>query len=236
MLPHFICNCVCSRREILDTWGIFYKTNLGFAEMAVGLGILLKFLFSQFKTLPYPAKSYTGQTIIVTGSNVGLGLEAARHFVRLGAQKVIIAVRSISKGEEAAKSIHKTTGRGGIAEVWELDLGSYASVDAFAKRASGLERLDIVVNNAGILTHDFKMAEDNESTITVNVVSAALLSLLLLPKLRETSVRLHKEVVLTFTGSFDHFITDFPEQKNEHILKALAVQGDADMANRSVYV
>ncbi|KAK5053832.1 hypothetical protein LTR84_001794 [Exophiala bonariae] len=179
---------------------------------------------------------YAGQTIIVTGSNVGLGLEAARHFVRLGAQKVIIAVRNKDKGETAAQSIHESTGRAGVAEVWELDLRSYASVKSFAERASGLERLDVVVNNAGILTKKFEMAEDNESTITVNVVSAAFLSLLLLPKLRETSVRLRREVVLTFTGSFVHFMTDFPEQKNERILNGLAVQRDADMANRSAYI
>lgn len=202
--------------------------------MAVGLAWFLTWLSSQFTALPIPTKSYSGQTIIVTGANVGLGLEAARHFVRLGAQKVIIAVRSKSKGEAAATSIHKSTGRQGVAEVWELDLSSYASVKAFAERASNLERLDVVVNNAGILTYDFELAEDNESTITVNVVSAALLSLLLLPKLRETSLRLQKEVVLTFTGSFVHFMTEFPEQKKEHILKGLAIQGDADMANRSV--
>lgn len=42
------------------------------------------FFKSQLLTkLPYPSKKFTGQTLIVTGSNVGIGLEAARHFVRL---------------------------------------------------------------------------------------------------------------------------------------------------------
>jgi retinol dehydrogenase-12 len=202
--------------------------------MAAGLGWYTSWLRSQFVALPYPAKSYSGQIVIVTGANVGLGLEAARHFVRLDARKVIIAVRSRGKGEAAAKSIRESTGRAGVVEVWELDLSSHASVKTFAERASSLERLDVVVNNAGILTFDFELAEDNESTITVNVVSAALLSLLLLPKLRETSVRFKKEVVLTFTGSFVHFMTDFPEKKKENILKDLAIEKNADMANRSV--
>lgn len=202
--------------------------------MAVGMGWFMSWLGAQFAALPYPTKSYSGQTVVVTGANVGLGLEAARHFVRLDAQKVIVAVRSRSKGEAAAKSIHESTGRVGVVEVWELDLSSHASVKAFAERASTLERLDIVINNAGILTRDFELVEGNESTITVNVVSALLLSLLLLPKLRDTSVRFKKEVVLTFTGSFTHFMTDFPEQKKENILKDLAIQANADMANRSV--
>ncbi|RDW73549.1 short-chain dehydrogenase family protein [Coleophoma cylindrospora] len=182
--------------------------------------------------LPVPTKRFSGQTIIVTGANVGLGLEAARHFVRLDASKVILAVRSTLKGEAAAKSIAESTGRAGVAEVWQLDLTSYASVQAFANRASSLDRLDIVVNNAGIVVYNFELAEDNESTITVNAVSQILLSLLLLPKLRETSVRLKKETVLTFTGSFVHFMTDFPERKSENILKELAIRDKAQMKTR----
>jgi len=191
------------------------------------------FFRSQLRVkLPVPTKRYSGQTIIVTGSNVGIGLEAARHFVHLDASKVILAVRSELKGAAAAKSIEESTGRIGVAEVWNLDLASYASVKAFAERASSLDRLDIVVNNAGIVVYKFELAEDNESSITVNAVSGMLLSLLLLPKLRETSVRLKKEVIITFTGSFVHFMTDFPEQKSENILKELANQDRAQMKER----
>ncbi len=168
----------------------------------VGVGEVVQFFHSQFISLPVPTKQYSGQTVIVTGSNVGLGLEAARHFVRLDARRVILAVRSRSKGEAAAKNIEQSTQRPGVVEVWDLDLSSYASVKAFASRASSLERLDILVSNAGIVTHDFVLAEDNESTVTVNVVSGILLALLLLPKLRETSVQFKKETVLTFTSSF----------------------------------
>jgi NAD(P)-dependent dehydrogenase (short-subunit alcohol dehydrogenase family) len=56
---------------------------------------------SQLQSIPLPTTSFKGQTIIVTGSNTGLGLEAARHFVRLDAPRVIIAIRSIKKGEDA---------------------------------------------------------------------------------------------------------------------------------------
>lgn len=150
----------------------------------------IAFMRSQFFTIPpYPTKKYTGQTIIVTGSNAGLGLEASRHFVRLNAAKVILAVRNLEKGEAAKKSIEQSTGRKGVAEVWQLDLASYDSVKDFAKRAQGLERLDVLVENAGILTDQFRMMEENESTITTNVVSTVLHSLLLLPKLRETGAK-----------------------------------------------
>ena len=148
------------------------------------------FLRSQlFFHPPNPTKKYTGQTVIVTGSNAGLGLEASRHFVRLDAAKVILAVRNLEKGEAAKKTIEKSTGRAGVIEVWQLDLASYESVKDFARRAQGLERLDILVENAGIVTFNFSMMEDNESSITTNVVSPVLHSLLLLPKLRETGAK-----------------------------------------------
>lgn len=106
--------------------------------------------------------------------------------MRLDAAKVILAVRNLEKGQAAKKSIEESTGRTGVIQVWQLDLASFESVKDFAKRAQGLERLDILVENAGIVTFNFSMMEDNESSITTNVVSPVLHSLLLLPKLRET--------------------------------------------------
>ena len=186
-----------------------------------------------FLTLPYPTHSFAGQTIIITGSNTGLGLEAARHFARLGATKVVLAVRSLARGQAAAESIADSTGRRDTIEVWELDLASYASVKAFAVRAEDeLERLDVVVANAAISTTEFRLAEDNEETVTVNFVSTLLLGLLLLTKLRETSVKLNKGVVLTFVGSFVHRITAFPERKAERILAELADKENARMEDR----
>jgi retinol dehydrogenase 12 len=183
--------------------------------------------------LPYPTKLFTNQTIIVTGSNVGMGLEAARHFVRLDAAKVILAVRNLEKGEVAKSSIIESEKKPGhVVEVWELDLASYASIIAFAKRALSLPRLDAVVSNAGIYMYSFEMAEDNESTITVNNISTFLLAILLLPKLRETSVAHDKECVSTFTGSFVHYLTEFPERKAEKIFEGLADKEKARMNDR----
>ncbi|TDZ27935.1 Short chain dehydrogenase atnD [Colletotrichum spinosum] len=196
---------------------------------------LSKFLHSQlFFEVPHPVKSFSGQTVIVTGSNTGLGLEAARHFARLGAEKVILAVRNLAKGEAAAASIQETTGRKDAVAVWELDLASYASVERFAARVNGLARLDVLVGNAGLLTYDFVRAEENELMMTVNVVSTLLLAILLLPKLRETALRWQKETVLTFTGSLGHTQAEFPERKSRRILEDLADEKKARMHDRYV--
>ncbi len=182
--------------------------------------------------LPYPEHKFTGQTIIVTGSNVGLGLEAARHLVRLDAARVVLAVRTLAKGLVAKQDIEATEGRSGVVEVWELDLASSASVKAFAARARGLERVDVLVSNAGICTYGFRIEEECESTITVNVISTFLLALLLIPKLRETSVAYEKESVLAFTGSYVHAQTAFSERKFDDIFEWLADEKKAKMNDR----
>jgi NAD(P)-dependent dehydrogenase (short-subunit alcohol dehydrogenase family) len=128
-------------------------------------GFMPKFFYAQlFVTPPVPSKDCTGKTIIVTGANVGLGKEAARHYVRLNAEKVILACRSLDKGEAAKKDIEASTGRKDAIEVWQLDLSSYQSVKQFAERAKTLRRLDSIVENAGISTRNFKEVEGNEST------------------------------------------------------------------------
>ncbi|KFY13238.1 hypothetical protein V492_03384 [Pseudogymnoascus sp. VKM F-4246] len=127
----------------------------------------------------------SGKTYIVTGSNVGLGFEASKHLVAVGAAKVIMAVRNTSAGETAKADIEAATGTTGVAEVWALDLSSYDSVKAFAKRAAGLERIDALIENAGVAAFERTMAEGHLLNITVNVISTLLLAVLLLPKMSE---------------------------------------------------
>jgi hypothetical protein len=147
-----------------------------------------KFVQSQWTPLPVPTTSFAGQTIIVTGSNTGLGLEAARHFVRLGASKVILAVRSIPSGQAAAKSIHESTGKQGVCEVWHVNLGDWDTIKEFVKKVEGLKRLDVVVENAGVATREYSQMSGFERTVAVNVVGTFLMALLLLPVLRRKAV------------------------------------------------
>jgi len=200
----------------------------------------LQFLRSQFfAKIPEANWDFSGQTVIITGSNTGLGLEAARHITRLGAAKVILAVRTVSKGEAAARSILQSTKstKEDVVEVWPLDLSDYESVKAFGARVQGLERLDAVIQNAGIFTTKFKIVEGNESHVTVNVVSAVLVGLLALPKLRETARKYGVRTRLAFNGSDMQFVAKFREANAEgSLLEALNQEEKADMGDRCVSI
>jgi NAD(P)-dependent dehydrogenase (short-subunit alcohol dehydrogenase family) len=192
------------------------------------------FLYSQLLvTLPYPTKDFTGQTIIVTGANTGLGFEAAKHFIRLHASKVILAVRSLEKGRLAKESI--LTSYPDIPEtaleVWALDLSSYDSVKAFGERVQGMKRLDAVLENAGIGTGIWKEVEGNESTITVNVISTELLAFMVLPKLRETALKYNVHPRLSIVASDLHFVVKFPERNAEDIFGKLNISDGTGKMN-----
>lgn len=192
------------------------------------------FFYSQFFIKPeYPTQSFAGQIVIITGANVGLGLEAARHIARLQAAQVILAVRNPDAGKAAKRSIEQSTGRSGVCQVWHLDLASFSSVQRFADRVARLPRVDCVVANAAIATPSFKVAEGHEQTITVNVISTVLLAVLLLPKLHETAEQ-HPESMprLTVVVSETHAWTPFPEWKSSNTFKALKDKENADMENR----
>ncbi|CAD6590408.1 MAG: hypothetical protein ASARMPRED_004806 [Alectoria sarmentosa] len=110
----------------------------------------LPFLREKQTGVPPPTASFTGKTIIITGANVGLGLESAVIFTNLMAAKVILAVRNIAKGNAAKQQIEDRTSRKGVVEVWELDMDRFASIESFSKRfEQELPRLDVAVLNAG---------------------------------------------------------------------------------------
>lgn len=173
------------------------------------------FIYTQlFYRPPYPTGSYAGQTVVVTGSNTGLGKEAARHYARLGASTLILAVRDLDKGNAAKHDIESTTNCGkNVIQVWKLDMASYASVQKFAARLDAeLDRVDVFIANAGVARFKYSTAEDNETTITVNVVSTFLLAALVVPKLKATAAKYHVRPHLTITSSGAHNHTTFPQK------------------------
>ena len=92
----------------------------------------------------------TGRIALVTGANTGIGFEAARALAQHGA-RVLLACRSADRAAVALERI-RAAAPSCDAEVVSLDLASLASVRAAATSVAGLtERLDLLVNNAGVM-------------------------------------------------------------------------------------
>ena len=94
-------------------------------------------------------RDLTGQVIVITGANAGIGKETTRSLAYTGAT-IIMACRSRERAQPVLDEIVRESGNRKIS-LMILDLAELASVRAFAQEFnSKYERLDILINNAGI--------------------------------------------------------------------------------------
>jgi NAD(P)-dependent dehydrogenase (short-subunit alcohol dehydrogenase family) len=128
-----------------------------------------------------------GRTVLVTGATSGLGLAAAEGFARLGA-RVRLLVRSEERGERARAAVVEATGNRDV-RAYLCDVSDLRDVRAFAARFTADEpRLDVLVNNAGVLPSERTLSADgNELTLATNVLGPFLLTNLLTPLLMKSA-------------------------------------------------
>ncbi len=139
-------------------------------------------LFSATAAVAQSNLPMKGKTVLVTGSTDGLGREVARRVAALGAH-VIVHGRNQERGKAVVAEIAKE-GKGS-AKFYAAD---FASLDEVRKLAQTLardyERLDVLVNNAGIWIRDRQVSKDgHELHFAVNYLSGFLLTRMLLPKI-----------------------------------------------------
>lgn len=148
----------------------------------------LRLLRSNWNPPAVTTSTFNDKTIFITGSNTGLGFQAARSFLELFASHVILAVRKTSKGDIAREQLEAQTGRTSDISVLELDMNSFASVKSFAERVGRqFKKIDIAILNAGCCNRKYVTSPEGwEETLQVNTLSTTLLALLLLRKLRST--------------------------------------------------
>ena len=120
-----------------------------------------------------------GKVAVITGGNSGIGKETAAALAAMDAH-VIIAARNPAKAAAAVADIQGRT-PGASVEHIPLDLASFASVRAFAEAfAARFDRLDVLVNNAGLTVHKRELTEDgHEMQFQVNHLGHFLLTQLL---------------------------------------------------------
>ncbi|KAK3315765.1 hypothetical protein B0H66DRAFT_624438 [Apodospora peruviana] len=158
-----------------------------------------------------PGHSFKDKAVLVTGAygDKALGHHAAIKYAALGANLLILAVRTAEKGEEAkAAIIRHTNCSPDIFIIETVDLASFASVREFVDRLNRNSRvpyLHVVQLAAGVAPWAYGQSPDGyEISLQVDVLSTALLALLLLPKMREApdGVRPH----LSFLDRISIFI------------------------------
>lgn len=194
-----------------------------------------RYFYRQFFVKTPPLKnregSLRGKTAIITGSNTGLGLETAGQLMDLGLSKLIIAVRSVEKGESARAKLlerRKQPSEPYDIVIWKLDLSSYQSVIDMAERAKNLERLDIVVLNAALfrITQRFNPETKVDEDVHVNYLANALLMVHILPTLAASAKANQQPGRLVLVSSDAAGWAKFTERSHRPILDAFKLKDE----------
>ncbi|MEU3334597.1 oxidoreductase [Streptomyces sp. NPDC002144] len=126
----------------------------------------------------------SGRVAVVTGANSGIGYATARELARKGA-RVVLACRSERRGGEARERLLSEV-PGTKAELARLDLGDLSSVREFAT-SYPYDRLDLLVNNAGVMALPYGTTADGfETQFGTNHLGHFALTGLLLPSILAT--------------------------------------------------
>ncbi|CAF0941171.1 unnamed protein product [Adineta steineri] len=125
-----------------------------------------------------------GKTVIITGSNSGVGKYTAIELAKRGAH-IMLACRDRKRTEEALKEICKLSGSNNV-EIEIVDLASLKSIEECAKRLCGrLSKLDVLINNAGVMMASEKSVDGYEIHFAVNHLGHFLLTNLLLDLMKK---------------------------------------------------
>lgn len=187
-------------------------------------------LFEPYGFIEREIPNLTGKTFIVTGANSGLGFGTTKMLAQNGAD-VIMAVKSVQRGEDAKRLIGNTKGK---LTIMELDTSSLASTRRFSDQVKALNLpLHGAIFNAGIMAPPFELTADGiESQFQVNYLSHAALAKELVPFFDSTQTT--TMVFVTSVGMFfsvaDGVYTDLAKINNAKEYKAMAWYGQSKLA------
>jgi NAD(P)-dependent dehydrogenase (short-subunit alcohol dehydrogenase family) len=131
----------------------------------------------------------SGKTVLITGGNSGIGRHTAIGLARMGA-KVVFTSRNLRKGDVARAELRETVNKQQV-DCMELDLGSFSSIEQFAKQFQAkYPRLDVLILNAGVVLDTRReTAQGFEMTFGVNHLGHFFLTQLLRERLEAASAR-----------------------------------------------
>ncbi|KAH3908576.1 hypothetical protein HBH56_169290 [Parastagonospora nodorum] len=203
-------------RLLLETIAYILRQllDLPITALLLGSGFIIPLLkdsittFNMGKTFD-PAKdigSLEGKVILVTGGNAGLGKQTITYLAAHSPARIYLAARTASKAESAIADIKSQVPNACEIVHLPLDLTSFSSIasaaDTFKSRES---RLDILINNAGIMAPPYSTTKEGyEIQFGTNHMGHALLTKLLLPTLLETAKQPGADVRIVSLSSAGH--------------------------------
>ncbi|MCO4768997.1 MAG: SDR family NAD(P)-dependent oxidoreductase [Deltaproteobacteria bacterium] len=169
----------------------------------------------------------TGKTVFVTGANTGLGFEASKVLAGKGA-RVLLGCRNREKAE-AALALIKAEHPDAQLEIVDIDLGDLASVKTGAEKVLEEARLDVLINNAGLMMPPRHETKDGfESQFGVNHLGHFALVGHLLPLLEKTD---GSRIVNTSSNGHKMGDLDFEDLNSEKKYSKLGAYAASKLAN-----
>ena len=170
----------------------------------------------------------SGRVAVVTGASAGLGSATATVLAARGAT-VALACRDVAKGECVAARIRSPNARGEV-HVFRLDLASLASVrDAAAELRSAYPHIDLLINNAGVMTVPYHRTEDGfELTLATNHLGHFALTGLLLDRLLAAA---RSRIVTVSSNAHRRGVIRFDDLQSEHAYDPDDAYAQSKLAN-----
>ena len=168
------------------------------------------------------------KTILITGATDGIGLETAKELAALG-NEIILHGRNEAKVRHARDAVQRYAPNATL-HTEHADLADLAAVKDMAQRLSErLAKLDVLINNAGVYMTERRLSKEGyEMTLAVNHLSHFLLTNLLLPLLKKSTV---PRVVTVSSGAHASGHIDFDDMNRERHYDAYRVYSNSKLAN-----
>jgi NAD(P)-dependent dehydrogenase (short-subunit alcohol dehydrogenase family) len=169
-----------------------------------------------------------GKVVLITGGTSGIGKAAAIALARMGAE-VVVTGRNAERGERALFDIRRDSGSDDVS-LFLADLSRQAEVRRLAEEfRSGHDRLDVLVNNAGmILNKRATTADGIEETLAINHLAPFLLTDLLLDLLKESAP---SRIITVSSEAQKSAPIDFDDLQHTRNYKAFKSYGRSKLAN-----
>jgi NAD(P)-dependent dehydrogenase (short-subunit alcohol dehydrogenase family) len=170
----------------------------------------------------------SGKVCVVTGANSGIGKETAEGLARMGAT-VVMVCRDPERGRAALESIKARSGNQSI-ELMICDFASLAQIRKLAEEFKQKhDRLDVLVNNAGLVLTRRTVTEDGlETTFAVNHLGYFLLTNLLLDMIKRSAP---SRIVNVASTAHHSGTIDFNDLQGERSYGAMRAYGQSKLAN-----